>query len=331
MNLVSAKLGEHHKGSSCMAATVAVIILNWNNAPDTIACIESVMTLTYPNVVTIVVDNGSIDNSIEVIKSQSDVIILETGENLGYAGGNNFGIMYAMSIGVDYIAILNNDVTVTPEFLDLLMDTYITHPETGVVAPLVLPADDMHRVWAAGQQVDWHTGKVSRFYAGELKKTVQECDPFTVDAASGAAMLVKRQVFEEAGLLDEFFYLYYEEVDWCLQAGRKGFQTRVVPEAVVYHKVSSSLGITSPAIDYYMIRNHLRFISIHWRGLARARLLLLTFFQNLITVVAFTVKTRSGQRLPHRNARLMALRDAVLGRWGEMGADVRGVCYPKGI
>lgn len=311
-----------------MTESIFIIVLNWNNASDTIQCLESIK-LGCAECQGIVVDNGSTDDSVEVVKSQFDVTVLETGENLGYAGGNNYAIKYALSAGADYVIILNNDVKVSPEFLKPLRDACIENPDVGIVTPLVLSTNGFQQVWSAGQAVDWKRGTVSRLFAGDSPKTVQGREPFKVDAASGAAMFVKRQVFEKVGLLDDQYFLYYEEVDWCLRAGRQGFKTMVVPESVVSHSVSSTLGLTSPVIDYYMLRNQLRFISLHSRGLARSWLLFKTCLRNLITVLAFSVKTHQGLRLPHRNARLLALRDAALGRWGKMGADVYAACHQK--
>jgi hypothetical protein len=98
---------------------------------------------------------------------------------------------------------------------------------------------------------------------------------------------------------------------------------------VVLHKVSAALGKTSPVIDYYMLRNHLRFVARHWSGLARWRLQVGIVLRNLATIAAYTAKPRSGARIPNRNARLLALRDALLGRWGRMGLDVEAFCYPQ--
>lgn len=142
-------------------------------------------------------------------------------------------------------------------------------------------------------------------------------------------MLVKREVFERVGLLDESFFLYYEETDWCLKARQAGYRILAVPSSVVWHKVSATLGVSSPIIDYYMLRNHLRLIGRHWSGVRRPYLLVRTVARNLATIAAYTVKSRRGTRIPNRNARLLALRDASLRRWGKMEPDVVKVCYPN--
>ena len=127
-------------------------------------------------------------------------------------------------------------------------------------------------------------------------------------------------------LIIEAYYLYYEEADWCLRARNAGFQIVAVPSSRVWHQVSATLGETSPVVDYYMLRNHLRLIDLHWSGLHRWRVLSCVIARNLLTIAAYTAKSQGGRRLPHRNARLLALRDAALGRWGSMGSDVAAAC-----
>lgn len=298
---------------------VAIIVLNWRKPAETLACLESLALATYPNVEIIVVDNGSGDDSVPLIRQHCpNVVVLETGANLGYAGGNNVGIRYALAHGADAIGILNNDVTVEPDFLAPLLAALVSKPDIGVVTPLVAErSDDGGRVWALGSTVDRRTAAVSRNHAGEPVASWLGQPSFEVDVASGAAMLVKREVFERAGLLDEDFFLYFEEVDWGLAVRRAGHRILAVPGSVVWHKVSAALGATSPVIDYYMLRNHLRLIGRHWSGFRRSYLWSKVALRNLIIIAAFTVKSHRGQRRPSRDARLLALWDAVLRRSGK--------------
>jgi GT2 family glycosyltransferase len=108
-----------------------------------------------------------------------------------------------------------------------------------------------------------------------------------------------------------------------------GYKIMAVPASIVWHAVSSTLGKASPAIDYYMLRNHLRLVARHWSGAARLRILVSTLSEELHDILAYSVKPWGGKRLPHRNARLLALRDALLGRWGKMGPDVVAACTPN--
>lgn len=310
---------------------VAVVILNWNNPGDTLACLQSIAALDYPLLTTIVVDNGSSDDSAERIRAAySDVLIVETGANLGYAGGNNVGIHHALAVGAEAICILNNDVTVEPGFLALLLDALQEQPEAGIVTPLVAErAGNSDQVWALGSTVNWRTAAVNRNHAGDLVERWRNRPSFEVDVASGAAMLVRHDVFDRVGLMDEGFFLYFEEVDWSLAVRKAGYRILAVPASVVWHKVSATLGTTSPVIDYYMLRNHLRLIGRRWPEPWRSYLRLQVALRNLLAVAAFTVKSQNRQRIPNRNARLLAIRDAMMGRWGQMRPDVAKVCYPN--
>jgi len=306
-----------------------VVVLNWRKPTDTLACLESLVQIGYPDARVVVVDNGSGDDSVALIRQRyPEVRVLEAGANLGYAGGNNVGIRYALDRGAEWVCILNNDVIVAPDFLKILWVTAQAHPDIGVVTPLVAEMTDQERVWALGSAVNRASGVVSRLHAGDPVTKWRDQPPFEVDVASGAAMLIKRGVLEPVELMDEDFFLYYEETDWCLRIRRAGYRILAVPGSVVWHKVSATLGTTSPAIDYYMLRNHLHLIARHWHGLDRWRILASTVLGNLITIAAYSFKPHSGQRLPSRNARLLALRDAALRRWGPMGQDVARVCRP---
>ncbi len=312
---------------------VALIILTWNQRKLTLECLDSVASLDYPadRLRILVVDNGSTDGTSQhVHMHHPGVILLQNGENLGYAGGNNAGINWALAQEVEYICILNNDVTVAPNFLAPLLGALEKNDEVGGVTPLVADIANPDVVWALGAEVDDRTATVTRLHSGEKVFDWRVAEPFDVDVASGTAFLARRQVFEKAGLLDEAFYLYYEEVEWCLRLRQVGYRILAVPTSVVWHKVSGTLGPASPAIDYYMLRNHLRLIGCHWSGVGRLWPWTRTVLCNLATIAAYTAMPHRGARLPHRNARLLALRDALLGRWGEMGPDVQAICYPGG-
>jgi GT2 family glycosyltransferase len=309
---------------------IVIIVLNWNNAPATISCLDSLRRITYPASETLVVDNGSIDDSVALIRASfHDITVLETGANLGYAGGNNVGIRCALESGADYVCIVNNDVMATPGFLDLMVEALQKDPNAGVATPLLAEqADGVARVWALGSFVNRYTASVSRQYAEEKLDSWREKEPFEVEITSGAAMLVRAEVFERAGLMDEDFFLYFEETDWSLRVRQAGYRILAVPSSVVWHEVSATLGAASPIIDYYMLRNHLRFIGRHWSAPGRQLLWSCVFLRNLLAVVAFTAKSQRGRRLANRNARLLAMRDALHGRWGEMGPDVLAACQP---
>lgn len=314
--------------------TVAIIILNWNNPTDTLACLRSVMAIDYPpdRLQIIVVDNGSNDDSVtRILAVYPDVILIATNSNMGYAGGNNVGIRHALAHGADSVLILNNDVLVQPDLLVGLLQTIQDKPCAGVVTPLIADAAHTSRVWAAGAQVNWKLGTIERIYAGHTVQQLQTQRPFEVEIAPGSAMLVRRDVFDRIGLMDVSYFLYFEEADWCLKARNAGFSIFACPSSLVWHKVSATLGQSSPITDYYMARNQWRFIVRHWSGLVRVRILACALGWQLLVVGTYTAKSHEGRRTLNRNARFLGLRDAVLGRSGEMGRDVKLACgleYP---
>lgn len=308
-------------------SSVAVIVLNWNNPDDTLCCLASLAQVTYPRCQVIVVDNGSTDDSVARIRSAyPDMTLIETGANLGYAGGNNVGIRHALARGADFVCILNNDVTVAPDFLEPLAAASLSVSPPAITTPMICEADHPDTIWVLGADVDGRTASPIRLHAGEPRSAWAEAAPFPVDFAPGTAMLVPRVVYEAVGLMDEAFFLYFEEMDWGMHVRQRGYTTLAVPASVVWHKVSATLGTTSPIVDYYMLRNHLRLISRHWSGPSRWARLTRAVLDDLSAILAFTVKSHRGARTPHRNARLLALRDAALHRWGEMGPEAKRVC-----
>jgi len=309
--------------------SVFLIVLNWNNAPDTLECLRSLVRASYSGLRVTVVDNHSDDGSAEAIRREfPNLPLLETTANLGYAGGNNVGIRYALAQGADLIGILNNDTVVDPGFLEPLLAACAPGTRPAVSCPLICEYGRPEITWALGARIDWATGVTTRLHPGEARDAWSQSGPQDVDFVSGTAFLAPRQAFETVGLLDEGFFLYYEETDWCLRARQSGYGMRVVPASVVWHKVSASLGQCSPATDYYMLRNQLLFISRHRRGWSRRLLLARTVLANLRTILAYTLRPQHRQRRPHRDARLLALRDFFRGRYGPMGPDVTAICQP---
>lgn len=309
----------------------AIIVLTWNQRDLTLDCLASLVQMTYPTerLLLIVVDNGSADGTAQAIRERyPDVVVLENGDNLGFAEGNNVGIRYAMEHGVDYVMLLNNDTVVDSEMLSRLIAVGEATPSAGIVTPKIYYYDEPERIWCAGASIDWHNGGSRRLQAEQIDQK-QEPEPYYVDFASGCAICLKRAVIEKIGLLDARFFIYYEETDWCIRAKNASWPTLYVPTASLWHKVSAAMGTTSPATDYYMNRNVLLFLAKHQRGWQRATTLLRVGGRNFVTVMAYTFKSHSGKRIPNRNVRLLALRDALLGRWGKMGPDVAAICYPQ--
>jgi GT2 family glycosyltransferase len=310
---------------------VAIVILNWQNAPDTIECLASVAGLSYQNYQTIVVDNGSKDNSVRAIRAAfPGVNLIALPENLGYAAGNNVGILQAVNSGADYLFVLNNDTLLTPDILQQLVKVAEANPQVGMVGPKMYCYQPKDAIFAAGSMIQWWQGDI--YHRGMFLTDAAWNDPpqpEPVDFITGCGVLVRRSLIETVGVLDTSYFLNYEDVEWCVRAQGQGFAIWYAPEAVMWHKVSATLGESSPANTYYMTRNSLYFFWHHLttinRWLTISRIIIRTLYTTLTWSVRKQYRNRRYYRL--RQANLLALRDFFRGKSGQMEDDVAAVCY----
>lgn len=250
--------------------SVFINILNWNGWEDTIECIESCQLLQYPNFQIVVIDNGSEDDSVAILRSRfPQIILIETGVNLGFAGGNNIGINYAIDHGADYIWLLNNDTIVTPRALSELIIVAEGSSQIGMVGSKVMQYSNRELIDFVRGSVDLQVGMTKLIGRGE-KDTGQYDLASESDFISGCSLLVKKTVIAEIGLMAEEYFLYYEETDWCLRARKKGYKLYIAPLSKIYHKVHSSTQKIPGAFLYYITRNRLYFLekfgeNIKWK------------------------------------------------------------------
>jgi GT2 family glycosyltransferase len=294
---------------------VAIIVLNWNTAQDTLECVDSLKRLSYQNFSVIVIDNGSTDDSVTVLRAEEqDYLLVETGVNLGYAGGNNVGARLGLERGADAIWFLNNDTVVDPDSLSVMVDT-LQLDRVGVVGSVVLFHDGYHRqdlnaVQHDGGFINWHTGETFSFN-DETRRTGNT--PYVSEVIHGASMLVRREVLAVVGSLPELYFLNYEETDYCVQVRRAGWRLMIDPRSHVWHKVSSSLGQASEQYYYYMHRNVALFMRRHG-----------TFWQQLLFwpqyvfwmvkgYVVWSVRRRSSPR----KVFIQAMYDGILNHTGK--------------
>jgi GT2 family glycosyltransferase len=237
---------------------VSVIVLNWNGRDDTIACVESLKAVEYPNFVTLVVDNGSTDGSVTAIRRRfPEVEVIETGCNLGFAEGNNVGIRLALERGSEYIFLLNNDTVVSPSLLRELVAAAVRCAEGGIFTARIHYHAEPKGIWSAG--VRWRQDRMQfQHVQDDSENSIDPRGVAVTDYACGCALFAAAVVFRKVGLLDPKFFLTYEETDWCFRARRAGIPSYYVPSAVLWHKVSASFGgAESPLIEYFMTRNRL--------------------------------------------------------------------------
>ena len=253
---------------------IIIIILNWNGKEDTLECLASVKEFDYANYEIVVVDNGSSDGSVDAISKQyPDMTLLQTGENLGYAGGNNVGIRWALERDADYILLLNNDTIVATDLLSAFINATNLIPSGSILGAKIYFFDNPNILWFAGGR--WSNDLNSCEHIGYGQPDGIEFNHKTeVDYITGCALFADAATFKEIGLLDDAFFLTYEETDWCYRARAKGHKCIVIPEAKLWHKVSSSFGgADSPIINYFITRNKLLWAKKHLSYLSRINLL----------------------------------------------------------
>jgi GT2 family glycosyltransferase len=249
---------------------VYVIVLSWNGKKDTLECLASLQQLTYPNARIIVVDNSSSDGTGDAIRSAfPNIELIVNNSNLRFAGGNNVGIRQSLEGGAEYVLMLNNDTVVDPEFLGRLVEAAESGRKIGIVGPKIYYFDDPKRIWFAGGLIKWWRGRVTHIGIREVDNG--EYDVTTeVDYITGCCMLIKREVIETIGMLDERYYIYGEDVDLCVRALRSGYKSVYVPSSRVWHKLSvSTKGHLSWFKNWNKLKSQLRLMAryarwYHW-------------------------------------------------------------------
>jgi GT2 family glycosyltransferase len=225
-----------------LGPVLTVVVLNWNNLQDTVECLDSLARVLHPGLRTLLVDNGSTDGSETALRERfPHLAILQTGTNLGFAGGNNAGIRRALQDGADLVLLLNNDTTVDAGFASALVDAVQADPRAGMACPKILLHDRPDVLWYAGASfhpwLGWgrHRGHGQRDQ-GQFDLAGETGRP------TGCALLVTRAFCERVGLLREDFFCYAEDLEWGLRARSAGFSILYVPASRVWHKVSRSTG-----------------------------------------------------------------------------------------
>ena len=310
-----------------MGKKISVILINYNGKKYNDACITSILNSTIAECIQIVVvDNASTDDSLAALRDRwggsEQVHILALDDNYGFSKANNEGIRWAMEQGIDYYLLLNNDTEIEPDTVERMMRC--GQETKGIVVPKILYADRKNVIWCAGGT-----------FTPVIKKTIQsglnqtDNGQFDVSGecrfANGCALLLSRRIVEKTGLLDERFFLYYEDVEYSMRAERNDIGIYYCAEAVVYHKVNGSTGGNEkPANAYYITRNWLlcNRLHMHGRGI-RGKLQFLLF-------AAYFVCNRSAWMLiwfiqgkrAMCTALLQGIRDFRREKWGKMRDDV---------
>jgi len=316
--------------------SVAIIILNWNNARDTLDCLGSLQEVQYPSFEIFVIDNGSTDGSAETIReAYPEITLIANPSNLGFAVGNNQGIQLALEKELEYILLLNNDTVVDPGMLNALVEASINHADGAAFSAKTYYHSEPNRIWL-GMPL-WNK-KTCRFQYDGFDATddgQSYNDVREVSYACGCAMLLRSDAVRQVGLLDPRFFCYYEEIDWCFRARKHGFASYYVPDAKVWHKVSASSGGKHlPIVQYFRTRNGLLW-SAKYLPLGQRLRVWRNTFSDLLREISRPDDWRPRhvprvlwfllmlKREPNGRARLHGIRDYCLRRFGDAPSFVK--------
>lgn len=232
---------------------VAIVVLNWNSWPDTAACLRSLQRLHYENYKVIVVDNGSTNDSVTHLGDEFRwITLIETGKNLGFAGGCNVGIRQALGEGADFVWLLNNDTTVDSEALRFLVETAKSDPTIAAVGSAVYAMNEPRELQA------WGGGHIN-FLLGRSRHFLKPVSNHALDYITGASLLIRRRALESVGLLDEGFFFSWEDADLGMRLRRAEWKLAVAGESKIWHKETASLHGKNAVLDTYFNRAANRF------------------------------------------------------------------------
>ena len=272
---------------------VYIVIVNWNGWKDTVECLESLLSITFAPFTVVICDNGSTDESLHRIRDwfeerfvdcaeynsaeaetggisscDPQFVLVRNGANLGFAGGNNIGLRYALARGdLGYAWLLNNDTVVDPDALSFLVRRMQEESSAGMCGSTVRYYHNRDKVQAYGGGhycrfigLPWHYGRFAILGGRPDPARAQR----SMNYVEGASMLVSAPFLEEVGMMSEDYFLYFEEADWALR-GEGRFTLAYAPQSVVYHKVGRSIGTSSNpgkksyTCDYFNVRNRILF------------------------------------------------------------------------
>ncbi|MBN1139595.1 MAG: glycosyltransferase family 2 protein [Anaerolineae bacterium] len=224
---------------------VYVMLLNWNDAPNTLACLHSIYELDYPNFRVLVVDNGSTDGSDQAIQQAygeepTRIEFIANGQNLGFAGGANVGLEHARRQKADYVFFVNNDTILDKSLLRELVRAAEGRPQAGLLTPKIYYYDDPTLVWSAGARWVLFPPRVKMI--GLRKRDGPRYDLLRqVEYATGCALLIRREVLDTVGGFDPIYWpIYHEDYDYCARVTKAGWEIWYVPTARMWHKDARS-------------------------------------------------------------------------------------------
>lgn len=242
---------------------IVAITVNWNQAEYTLQCVESLAKQSFPPSHIYVIDNGSTDDSLSILKKSTlPFDVIESPRNLGFSGGYNLGIQHAKTLAPDAYLIINNDAWLHPKALEI-MSQYINH-DIGAISPLIFYASQPDVIWAAGGSISPLTLEKKDDLANKQLANLNLPDTLTRDFIPACILLIPQTTIEDVGFFDPRYYLYYEDIDFALRLKHSNKKMLLCTNAHAWHNVSiSSGGADSPQERYWMAKSSVIYFSKH--------------------------------------------------------------------
>lgn len=269
---------------------ISIITVNYNQADVSCELLRSIKDNSYQNIEVFLVDNASKENPEAKVKANfPDVNVILSDKNLGFAGGNNLAIPHCNG---DYIFFVNNDAELTNGCIETLLEAFENNEDLGIISPKICyfpTAKDQKKdilQFVGATEINNLTARNTTI--GELEEDDGQFKKLSpTPYIHGAAMMVSKEVIEKVGMMSEFFFLYYEELDWSERIKKAGYDIYVEPNAKIYHKESLSVGTDSPLKTYYMNRNRILFMRRHRKSW---QIMLFSLFLIFATIPKNTIK-----------------------------------------
>lgn len=250
---------------------VFICVLSWNKRDETLRCLEVIFAQNFPNLRTVVVDNGSTDGSLAALRAlESQIDLIVHSDNKGFTGGCNAGMRHALAAGADYVWLLNNDTECDGDTLSRLVGFAEAHPDVGMISPIITDRRSGKDNYAVGR-LDVTTGAADETADPRFAEALLERYPYQI-MLKATALLVKRSLIERIGFFDEQFFAYCEDNDYSVRCGAAGFRAACATNVRIYHEEGlPGGGWRKPYAFYYATRNGVLFWRKHGRGLAAWR------------------------------------------------------------
>ena len=292
---------------------ILILIVNWNNFPDTKVCLNSLSLLAYENYQVVVVDNGSSDGSSELIIEQyPEITLIELDQNLGFAGGNNVGLVFAQEKEFPYVLLLNNDTSIDQkDFLSKLIVEYDGDPKICAIGPMVKQTDGLTQLtilpYPTVCNTFWNT--LGAYQPDQNKKQF-------IDSVSGCCVLVRMEAIIQAGFLDENFFMYGEETEWFYRMRKKDWKVLYMPIESIFHKGASSTKKLESQSVYLERRANLIYMLVKHGHKLQAFVITLLMISLLSCRILFSALTRKqNHRDSYSFSMINELRKAIQIKW----------------